>query len=171
MAEHVSFAAGPRSEPRIVRFAEAPTAVVRGEGIPADQLPAFFDSAFQAIANVMEDLGLSPVGPAFAMYPRMPEDTIDVEVGFAVDHRIAQDHTAANGRVVSPSKIPEGSAATVSHMGSYEGLSEAWRGLVDWAAREGHATRMPFWEVYVTEPRPDSDPATLRTDLFLPVAG
>lgn len=24
---------------------------------------------------------------------------------------------------------------------------------------------LPLWEIYVTEPRPDMDPATLRTDL------
>jgi effector-binding domain-containing protein len=28
----------------------------------------------------------------------------------------------------------------------------------------------PFWEVYVTEPSPDMNPATLRTDLFTVLA-
>ena len=32
----------------------------------------------------------------------------------------------------------------------------------------GRAPGSPFWEVYVTEPSPDMDPATLRTDLFCP---
>ena len=30
---------------------------------------------------------------------------------------------------------------------------------------------MPFWEVYTTEPTPDMDPATLRTDLFTVLEG
>lgn len=34
----------------------------------------------------------------------------------------------------------------------------------DVAARGEHPS-LPFWEIYVTEPRPHMDPATLRTDL------
>ena len=33
------------------------------------------------------------------------------------------------------------------------------------------APAFPFWEVYVTEPSPDMDPATLRTDLVTLVTG
>ena len=29
---------------------------------------------------------------------------------------------------------------------------------------------MPFWEVYLTEPSPDMDPANLRTELNQPIA-
>ena len=31
---------------------------------------------------------------------------------------------------------------------------------------DGREPAFPFWEVYVTEPTPDADPASLRTDLF-----
>ena len=33
----------------------------------------------------------------------------------------------------------------------------------------GRAPAFPFWEVYVTEPTPDVDPGSMRTDLFWPL--
>ena len=37
-------------------------------------------------------------------------------------------------------------------------------------AAAGETPELPFWEVYVTEPSPEMDPADLRTDLFTRLA-
>jgi effector-binding domain-containing protein len=36
-------------------------------------------------------------------------------------------------------------------------------------SERGLAFGMPFWEVYLTEPSPEMDPAALRTELNLPL--
>ncbi|MGG5752547.1 GyrI-like domain-containing protein [Zafaria sp. Z1313] len=171
MTEHSRHWGEPRLEPVVLHVAEARTAVVRGAGIDAGGLRGFFDTAFGALGAVLAREQLSPVGPAFSLYPRMPAATVDLEVGFAIDHPLVGRHTTESGLVVEQSRLPAGAVATVSHLGSYDGLGEAWQGLVDWAARTGHAAGLPFWEVYVTEPGPEADPDTMRTDLYLPVSG
>lgn len=43
--------------------------------------------------------------------------------------------------------------------------------MMQQVAADGRQPALPFWEVYVTEPSPEMDPATLRTDLVLPYEG
>ena len=71
----------------------------------------------------------------------------------------------AGGITFYPSSLPAGRIATISHLGGYDGLPAAWSSFMETIARDGHEPRLPFWEVYVSEPGPDVDPATLRTDL------
>jgi hypothetical protein len=35
----------------------------------------------------------------------------------------------------------------------------------------GNQPALPFWEIYVTEPSPEADPSTMRTDLVTLLAG
>ena len=58
------------------------------------------------------------------------------------------------------------SVAAISHLGGYDGLGQAWDEFMAAVERSGASPRLPFWEVYVTEPSPETDPATMRTDLF-----
>ena len=36
-----------------------------------------------------------------------------------------------------------------------------------WVDEQGLTPAGPMWEVYVTDPTPEMDPASLRTDLFV----
>jgi len=59
--------------------------------------------------------------------------------------------------------------ARVVHEGGYDELEAAWDRLGTWMSEHGLGFGMPFWEVYITEPSPDMDPADLRTELNHPV--
>ena len=51
------------------------------------------------------------------------------------------------------------------HHGGYDELSVSWERLRAWMD-DGDVTAGPvFWEVYLTEPSPNMDPADLRTEL------
>lgn len=54
------------------------------------------------------------------------------------------------------------------HEGGYEELAAAWDRLGEWMSDEGLNFKMPFWELYLTEPSPEMDPADLRTELNHP---
>lgn len=69
--------------------------------------------------------------------------------------------------VVSAQAVP---TAVTSYIGPYEGLGEEWGRMMGEIAARGLAPGMPCWESYVTDPTPDTDPATLRTDLYCLVA-
>ncbi|RZU63113.1 GyrI-like domain-containing protein [Zhihengliuella halotolerans] len=160
----------PHTEPVIVQVSEARTAVVRGQDVALADLTSFYDAAFAALGEVLAERNLTPVGPAFGLMTRPPTETMDLEVGFAIDHPLEGAHTASSGVVVEPSILPEGTTAAASHLGAYDALGDAWEAFMAWIAEQGYAPQLPFWEVYVTEPSPDADPASMRTDLFVPVA-
>ena len=74
----------------------------------------------------------------------------------------------ADGRRIAASELPAGDVAVISHLGAYDGLGQAWGRLMGSVGAMGRTPGTPFWESYVTEPSPNMDPATLRTDLFCP---
>jgi effector-binding domain-containing protein len=150
------------SEPEIVEMAERPTAVIRGV-VPAEELPSFYDRSFPALFRAAQEQGVSPVSAAFGLYRGLPADTVDLEVGFVTDRPVRPD-----GDVV-PSTLPAGRVARSVHAGGFEGLGASWEELRSWMHEEGLTPGPVFWEVYLTEPSPDMDPADLRTELNWPI--
>jgi len=151
-------------EPTLVDVEEIPTAVVRGE-IAMDELASFFDDSFSRLAPSVAAQGVAIVGPAFALYHGRPGPVANLEAGFATAASIEPD-----GDVV-PSRLPAGRVARVVHEGSFDELGASWTRLAEWIAAAGLTPGEDFWEVYVTEPSPDMDPADLRTELNWPVTG
>jgi effector-binding domain-containing protein len=150
------------NEPEIVRLEPAITAIIR-DVVAIDELPAFFDRSFSTLAEVISAQGTTITGPAFSLYHDHPSDTTDVEVGYPTDREIEPSRGAG------PGVLPGGRVARVVHEGAYDELPAAWDELGTWMSERGLGFGMPFWEVYVTEPSPDMDPARLRTELNHPV--
>lgn len=145
-------------EPRFVQVEEVPTAVI-ADVVAADELPAFFDRSFSILPAVLSAQSVRPVGAAFARHRRAVTDTADLEVGFPVDGAISPEDA------VRPSTLPAGRVARLVHHGGFEGLPDAWERLAAWIRDEGLVPGGGMWEVYLTEPSPDMDPADLRTEL------
>ena len=150
------------NEPEVVSLDPATTATIR-DVVAIDELPAFFDRAFSSLAELISAQGVSITGPAFSLYHDHPSATADVEVGFPTDRPIDPAGGAA------PGSLPGGRVARIVHEGGYDELAGAWDQLGAWMSEHGLSFRMPFWEVYLTEPSPDMDPADLRTELNHPV--
>jgi effector-binding domain-containing protein len=150
------------NEPEVASLDPATTAIIR-DVVAVDDLPAFFDRSFPTLAAVIDAQGVAITGPAFSLYHDHPSDRTDVEVGFPTDRTIT-----ASGDV-APGSLPGGRVARVVHEGAHDDLATAWDRLGAWMSERGLGYRMPFWEVYLTEPAPDVDPAELRTELNHPV--
>lgn len=144
---------------------ETPTLVARQTGLPMTQIAPFYDSTFSAIFPVLSAAGIAPTGAAFGLYTRTPSETVDIEAGIPVG-RAPQDLPEG----LAASSLPAGQVVATSYLGPYDGLGDAWGAFMDEVSAAGHTPALPFWEVYVTEPGPDVDPATLRTDLFTRLA-
>lgn len=151
-----------QTEPQLTTIPEAATAVVRAV-VPMSELPAFFDRSFRALSAALGASGTAPSGPAFAYYVRQPAEACDLEVGFPVDGQIQPTDDVVRSR------LPSGRVATVVHEGGYDGLQQSWSRLQDWVAEQGLIPAGGFWEVYLTEPTPDGNPADNRTALYLPL--
>jgi effector-binding domain-containing protein len=150
--------------PEVVEVEPRTTAVVRGV-VPVTDLAGFFDRSFGILAEVLEAQGASIQSPAFGLYRGPVADTVDIEVGFVTAAAVEPT------RDVVPSGLPGGQVARVVHEGSFDTLASSWSRLGEWMADEGLAPGPLMWEVYVTRPSPDMDPADLRTELYWPVAG
>lgn len=146
------------TSPEIVHREPVPTAVVRGSA-RMEELPHLFDRAYPLVASVLAEQGVPP-GEAVGCYTSPPGDTMDLEVGFTTDVA-AQD----DGEVVA-STLPGGDVARLTHLGPYDELARSWETLAAWIHEQGRRPGAAYWEVYVTEPTPETDPRTLRTDLF-----
>ncbi|GAA2093137.1 AraC family transcriptional regulator [Brevibacterium salitolerans] len=152
-------------------YTSAPAQTVDIEvGIPVDRV--FEGEALLGTVPV----GAGPVGAA-QMGASSGEDAgpVGAEVGPAGTGAEAgaspgAEAGGAEGRVFElravASAVPGGRIAAATYLGGFDGLSGAWQTLVAALESQGETPAVPFWEVYVTEPRPDMDPAELRTDLF-----
>lgn len=150
-------------DPRIVTLEPAGTAVVRAT-VRMDALPAFFDESFGSLFATLGQQQVEPTGPPFARYEGLPTQTVDVEVGVPTSRPIDPD-----GDVV-PAELPGGEVVTATHVGSYDGLGRSYAELARWIEEQGRTPASSMWEVYVTEPTPETDPATLRTQIYWPLA-
>lgn len=144
--------------PEVVDAAEATVAVIRGV-VAAAEITQFFDRSFSALVAEVSNQGIAIVGPPFARYHGPPAETVDLEVGFPTARPVRPA-----GDIV-PSTLPGGRLARAVHQGGYDQLGDAWGRLQEWIAQQGLMPSEDLWEVYVTEPRPDMDPADLRTEL------
>jgi len=150
----------PLTAPTAVTLEAAPTAVVRHGGVTMATLRPLFDSGFTALASS----GAAIDRPAFAWYRGDTGAEFDLEIGFPLAEPLGQPVPGVE--TVEPSRLPSGSAWVLSHLGAYGSLHESWGRLDEHARRRG-LTPTGMLEVYVTQPSPELDPTTLRTDLFL----
>jgi effector-binding domain-containing protein len=148
--------------PELVTVRPTTTAVVRGT-VDAEEIAEFFDRSFAVLGEAMAAQGVAPTGPAFGMYHGVPDETIDLEVGFPTGRAVETDGS------VEPGELPGGQVARLVHAGSFDGLSEAWQRLGGWIAEQDLTPGESYWEVYMTEPNPEMDPADLRTELNWPI--
>ncbi len=151
----------PLTEPTRITRDPVPTVVVRHRGVRMDQLRDLFDAGFSALAAS----GAVLAGPAFAVYRGDLGATFDLDIGFPVAEPPAEP-VAVAGLTLEASELPGGEWLGLTHLGSYDRLGESWGRLAQ-AADERELRGSAMLEVYVTEPSPEIDPDTLRTDLFL----
>lgn len=147
------------AEPELVTLDETAAAVIHAV-VPMAELVDFFDRAFAELMAVLGAQGVIPSGPPFARYAGPPEETVDLEVGFPLHGAVAPDGQ------VRPGSLPGGRVAHLVHLGAYDQLGESWGRLNAWMVEQGLTPGADLWEVYVTEPTADMDPADLRTELF-----
>lgn len=162
---HPYGASEPVRESAVAQAPEVPTAVVSQRDFPMYEMSSLMDRTFSHLVSALEEAGIAPIGPAFALHHRQPVSTADVEVGFPVDTPLTGTLQLPSGLEVIGSVLPAGRVGWISHIGGYGGLAEAWGAFTAEIGESEEQMTHPFWEFYVTPPFPGTNPATLRTDL------
>lgn len=149
-----------RTRAQILDIPAVTSVVVKAQGWQMAKIHELFDTGFASLATAVQ-----PAGPAYALYTRQPSDTVDIEIGFPTSTALIAP-IPAQKVTLEPGEIPAGKVACLSHIGAFDELPRAYEELLAHIDREGMTPRLPFFEVYVTEPSPDMDPAELRTDIY-----
>lgn len=130
--------------------------------LTVDALPEWLGQAFAKVITFLQVHNSHPAGPPFARYSRRVDGLFDVTAGFPVQIPIEGD-----GDVVAVT-LPGGSAVTTMHVGPYDAMVPGYRAINDWLTGQ-HAT--PFgdpWEIYLSDPGAQPDPAQWRTQIVQP---
>lgn len=140
---------------------ETPTAVASTTLAVAD-ISSWLGKAYHAVAEAVASQGTFPAGPPFARHHMLGEGRFEIEAGFPVGTPIEQQGD------VRPSTLPGGPVAVTVHTGPYEEMEPAYGALMSWIEAKGGEPVGDAWEVYHSDPREDSDPATWRTEIVQP---
>lgn len=129
--------------------------------VPMAELAATFGPTYEKVATDVARAGGKLAGPAYAEYFGMPSDTVDVEIGFAIDRPIE-----VPGLVVT--ERPRTRAIVGTHVGPYDTLQDSYAELMPWLEMEEVELGGSMFELYLSEP--DEDPAAAVTKLVFPLA-
>jgi effector-binding domain-containing protein len=150
--------------PQITQSTTQLTAVIHLT-VPRSEIQNVMGPGIGEVMAAVTAQGIAPAGPWFAHHFKMDPDTFDFEVGVPVNSPVV-----AVGRV-KPGQLPAAKVARTVYHGPYEGLGAAWGKFEAWIATNGHTAAPDLWEVYLTDPSADPDPATWRTEFNRPLIG
>jgi AraC family transcriptional regulator len=109
--------------------------------------------------------GIALAGLPFTRYVELGPGMVTMEPGM----RVSSANPSGQGEIVADT-LPGGPAATTTHMGPYDKLSEAYAAIEQWMAAEGLVAAGAPWEAYVTDPGDYPDPKDWKTEVYWPLA-
>jgi AraC family transcriptional regulator len=154
-------ARAPSSKIEIRMLRSHKTASVR-EVVRQDDLAAAMGRMFQAVNQAVARQGVEKDGALYARYHSFG-DSVDLEAGVPVKTAIQPDGD------VRPGELPSGPAAIAVHAGPYETLAETYQAIETWLSGTGRAASGPPWEIYLTDPSVEPEPAKWLTEVIFPL--
>jgi effector-binding domain-containing protein len=149
------------TEPRTEHRDPQPTAVVRAT-VTITDVGAWIGQAFDAAAGACAAQGVEMAGMPFGRFHAEGGGRFEAEAGFPVVSPIE-----AAGEVV-PSQLPGGPVVVTVHVGPYDQVEPAYLAAATWVAEQGGTLDGDAWEVYLSDPDAEPDPATWRTEVVQP---
>jgi AraC family transcriptional regulator len=112
--------------------------------------------------------GIALTGLPFTRYVDVGPGLLTIEPGMRIAPA-GEDLKSIDPEIVSDT-LPAGPAATTTHIGPYEKLSDAYAAIQQWIEAEGFVAAGAPWESYVTDPAEYPDPKDWKTEVFWPLA-
>lgn len=134
-------------------------ALVKRAKLAAEEIGSWLPQAFRELFGHLEKLDVSPAGPPYARYEINAE--IVVEAGVPVIEPVTGEGP------LTMSSLPAGTVATTLHVGRYEEMTEPYEALQHWIIEQGYEPTGQYWEIYLTDPTEQPDPAQQQTVLFM----
>ena len=159
----VSRSGATAEEYTIRTLAPQPTMSIRG-WTTAAELSQTIGQRLPAVWRYVRGVGGIIAGPPFTRYHAIDGERVDLEAGLPVRSALP-----ARGEI-KPGELPGGEAAVATHVGPYEGLPATGAALAKWVEARGRRAAGPNWELYITDPGMEPNPAKWRTEILKPLA-
>ena len=133
------------------------------ETVPFTALREFFGRAFGTVAAQLAAQGVTPAGPAVALYGSDVGEAVTVTAGFPVSAPV----TPMDGTVLV--SLRGGPAAVALHEGPYDTLASSYAEVEAWMKGEGERSAGEMWEEYLVGPGDEPDPDDWQTSIVFPL--
>jgi DNA-binding transcriptional MerR regulator len=151
-----------------IRFEAAMHTVRIASVVSEAAFPDWMAHAMRRLTGFLEESGMSPAGPAGALY--MPEIADDgVENLEALIPVAEPPFVPASEREISIGEVPSASVAVLVHVGDYASMADTYRTLGAWIARNAENARERIREWYVVGPADVDTPDQYRTEISWPI--
>jgi AraC family transcriptional regulator len=119
--------------------------------------------AYGAIMQVVESTGAQVIGSPFCIWYEWENKILEFDNAIPIDRKIK------GTKDVLPIKTYQGNVAFVSHMGEYSTTSFSWVALEDYIMENNLEMNGAPYEVYITDPETEPNPANWITELYWPI--
>ncbi len=130
--------------------------------LPVNEIGPWLGKVYADVAGYLGRKGAGPVGPPFARYHPVGDGTFEVEAGFVATTPVGGEDE------IEPSDLPKGTVAVTVHVGPFDAMVPAYEALTAWVAAQGGTPAGDPWEIYLTDPMAEPDPARWRTEVVMP---
>ena len=128
-----------------------------------EELPNKLGEIYGQISAEMQKNKLQFAGQPFAIYHKYDPAAIEFEAGIPVNKA-----GKSTGNIVAK-EIKAGPVAMIAHYGKYEGTYNAHMFMDQWLTQNKKQVSGSPWEVYVTDPVTEKDPAKWLTEIYYPL--
>lgn len=126
----------------------------------AQSLPGELAKAYGSIVTYLTDIGVTPLGPAFAAYHNMDMSDLDVEMGFPLKKKVPE-----SGEIMVR-EIPGGPQISYMHKGPYTELESAYNEMMQYMAENELIPTGVAYEFYFNAPDAVSEKELLTKIMF-----
>ena len=146
----------------LLALTEQPALTVRGQAPPTELENKLAVDIPRLLAYALANR-LEVAGPPFVRYLTRSDTRIEYEAGLPVLR------PGEGTDVIAPTSLPAGPAVATVHTGPYQQLPAAHAALEAWRVQHRRIASGPGWDVFLTNPLQEPDPARWRTKVFLPL--
>jgi len=148
---------------RDMEIASFPAISVK-DSVKAKEIGTFLETYLPMLYMYAIRQGATPKGPPYAIYYNWdPEGMILMEAGIPLAEAIEGEDN------IMAVQTPGGKVVKATHFGPYEETAKVYNALEQYISVMKFEKAGPPWEVYVTDPSKEANPAKWETFVYFPV--
>jgi len=132
--------------------------------VKSDAVGAKLGELYPRLMDCLKESGIEMTGPPYSKYYSWdPEGETEMEAGIPVSGAVECEED------IEYIELPPCKVVTCMHTGPYEEIGPVYDAIQAYITEKGMTISGAVWEVYVTDPNSEPDPAKYKTQVYFPV--